>query len=86
MVVRKRKDHVLADHFSEIPNGEEATRVDDEMPDAALFTIDTVPSWALDIVRVLTEGVFFLKQLSRTQAHVLLKKYVPFTMLRGNLY
>ena len=65
MVVRKGKDHVLADHFSRIPNGEEATGVDDETPDFALFTIDTVPSWASDIVRVLTEGAFFLKQLSR---------------------
>ena len=44
------------------------------MPDDALFTIDIIPSWASDIVRVLTEGAFFLKQLSRAQARVLLKK------------
>ena len=86
VVVRKGKDHVLADHFSRIPNGEEATGVDDETPDAALFAIDTIPSWASDIVRVLTEGAYFLKQLSRAQARVLLRKCGPFTMLRGNLY
>ena len=56
------------------------------MPDVALFMIDTVPSWASDIVCVLTEGASFLKQLSRAHARVLLKKCGPFTMLRGNLY
>ena len=86
VVVRKGKDYVLADHFSRISNGEEAIGVDDETPDTALFTIDTVPSWVSGIVRVLTEGEFFLKQVSRAQARGLLKKCDPFTMHRGNLY
>ena len=84
--MRKGKDHVLANHFSRIPNGQDAIRVDDETPDAALFTIDIVPSWATEIIRVLTEGAYFLKHLSRAHARVLLRKCGPFTMLKGNLY
>ena len=58
-------NHVLVDHGSYIPNGKEAIGVDDETPDAALFKVDVVPSWAFDIIQVLTKGAVFLKHRSR---------------------
>ena len=43
IAIKKGRTHVLADHMSQIPNGEAPTRVDDDLLDALLFLIDLVP-------------------------------------------
>ena len=48
--------------------------------------IDTILSWAYDMVCVLTKAAFFLRQVIHAQTRVLLKKCGPFTMLKGSLY
>ena len=44
-------------HMSRLPNGEAATGVSDDLPDAPLFQFDLVPKWSQDIVEFFISGV-----------------------------
>ena len=43
VVVRKGRIHVLADHMSRTPNGEKPIDMEDDLPDAPLFSVDLIP-------------------------------------------
>ena len=48
------KSNQRVDHLSRITNGEAPTGVDDDLPDAKLFTIQIAPRWAKGIISVLS--------------------------------
>ena len=52
--VRPRKSNMRADHLSCITNGESPTGIEDDLPDATLFQVETAPQWAEQIVRLLS--------------------------------
>ena len=65
MVVRKGKQHYMADHMSHITIGEAVGQgIPDDLPDVHLFNLssekdlfraDLMPYWADDIVQVIRE-------------------------------
>ena len=57
MVVCPRKKHLMADHMSRIPNGEPPTGIDDDLADATLFLVNSIPQWSEHIIEVLTNGL-----------------------------
>src|SRR5271156_6467063 len=58
VAVKKGIKHRRADHLSRITSGEAPTGVDDELPDATLFLIETAPRWSEPIIQVLSTGRF----------------------------
>ena len=54
VAVKKGLTHKRADHMSRIPNGEAPTGVDDDLPDATLFQIESVPRWSKQIAEFLS--------------------------------
>ena len=43
-----------ADHLSCITNGKSPTGIEDDLPDATLFQVETAPQWAKQIIRLLS--------------------------------
>ena len=56
IAAKKGSFHQRADHLSRIMTGESPTGVDDDLPDATLFAIETTPRWAQTIVTFLSMG------------------------------
>lgn len=54
VVPKLDKSHLLANHTSRIPHDGSKDRVDDEFPDAMLFTVDAVPEWYFGIAEYTT--------------------------------
>ena len=46
VAVKLGHNHQRADHLSRITSGEQPTGVEDDLPDTALFKIETTPKWA----------------------------------------
>ena len=57
VAVKSGKTHQRADHLSRIASGETPIGVDDDLPDAALFLVETTPKWVEPIVQLLTTGM-----------------------------
>ena len=55
-VVRKGKQHYMANHLSRIKTRKPPTGVNDELPDACLFKVDYTPEWYLGLVEYLMSG------------------------------
>ena len=55
LAIKKGLTHKRAHHMSRITNGEKPIRVDDELPDATLFHIESVPRWSHVIVEFLSK-------------------------------
>ena len=86
VVIRKGTDHVLADHFSRLNNGEAPIGIDDDTPDAALFQVDVTPDYAESVVQALTKGDEYLQTLTKREARQMGRRITPFSMIRGRLY
>ena len=54
VTVKPGKSNQRADHLSRITNGKAPIGVDDDLPDAKIFTIDIAPRWAKGIISVLS--------------------------------
>ncbi|RXY75167.1 hypothetical protein DD581_32885 [Klebsiella pneumoniae] len=54
MVVKKGTTHQRADHLSRIISGESSKGVEDDLPDAYLFTMEMIPRWLKNIVSLMT--------------------------------
>ena len=73
------------DHLSQIELGEEPSNLEDNLPDAQLFSIQIIDEYYADIIHFLTTGwapVEFTKQ----QKKQLVVKAVDFTLIVGQLY
>ena len=85
IVVRKGKQHFMADHMSRLTSAEPPIGVDDELPDVCLFQIETVPEWATDVVEYLMRGRPD-PNMTKKSAKRLIRKVAPYTLLVGKLY
>ena len=56
VAVKKGSTHQRVDHLSRIMTGESPTGIDDDLPDATFFAIETTPQWAQTIVTFLSMG------------------------------
>ena len=52
--VKPGRSHQRADHLSRLTHGEEPIGVEDNLPDAVLFVIETAPWWSEPILEVLS--------------------------------
>ena len=85
VAVKKGSTHQRADHLSRITSGEAPTGVDDDIPDATLFQIETAPRWAKHIVSFLSTG-YISDTYSIPKSMVLLEDSAPYTLIAGRLY
>ena len=49
IVTRPGRAHVLADHLSQLLTSDKEEGVEDDLPDASLFTVETQVPWYADI-------------------------------------
>ena len=73
------------DNLSRIDSGEDPSNLEDNLPDAQLFSIQIVDEHYTDIIQFLTTGwgpVEFTKQ----QKKQLVVKATDFTLIAGHLY
>ena len=86
VAVKKGLTHKRADHLSRITNGEEPTGVDDDLPDATLFQIESVPKWSKRIATFLSTSVITdVHQDVDTQTKFL-EECSCFQLISGRLY
>ena len=83
IAIRKGRTHVLADHMSRFPNGEDPIGVDDELPNAPLFMINLVSEWAKDICHYLTNGLPIDKPLDLVKVRRLIRDTTPYQLIAG---
>ena len=56
VIVCKGFKHALADHLYRVLNGELATKVEDDLPNAPHFQLDLIPEWATEVSHFLAHG------------------------------
>ena len=80
------KENVVVDFLSrlDLPAGEKGT-VDDQMLDEHVFAISVLSPWFSDIVNYLVSAQF-PPHLSSREKRKIVRKSVPFTWIRGNLF
>ena len=85
VTVKPGKSNQRADHLSRITNGEAPTGVDDDLPDAKLFTIEIAPRWAKGIISILSVKLS-VKPDEPLQSERIWKQVEPYTLISGRLY
>jgi hypothetical protein len=83
VVHKPGKSHGMANALSRLPNGEPATRVQDQPTDARLFYV--LPKWLQDIVTYLKTRVAPLS-MSKDEQRKLILKALPYTLEKGVLH
>jgi hypothetical protein len=57
VIVKPGKLNVGPDHLSRVTNGEEPTNLEDNFPDAQLFSVQVVDEYFVDIIEYLSTGI-----------------------------
>ena len=83
--VKPGRSHECANHLSMITSGEAPTRIDDELPDAALFQIDIAPRWAEAILQVLSLEALHAQD-NIEESRTLLEESKKYLVISGRLY
>ena len=86
MAVKKGLTHKRADHMSRITNGEKPIGVDDDLPDATLFQIESVPQWSHMIAEFLSTTIFNTRYNNVPSKVQFLEAYSRFQLISGRLY
>ena len=73
------------DHLSWIDSGEEPSNLEDNLPDASLFSIQIADEYYANIIQFLTTGVS-PDEFTKQQKKQLVVKAADFTLIAGNLY
>ena len=81
-MVRKGKQHFMANNLSRNLAEGDLGSVDDLLPDEHLFQVDTVTIWASDIVEYLQNGWQNLG-LSKVKQRQLIRKAAPYSLIVG---
>ena len=81
------REHVIADYLSRLETGEAPTGVNDALPDAQLFEIQTtVPdSWYDQLLSFLTDGIM-PGEFNADQRRKFALKSRPYLVIAGALY
>ena len=83
--VRPEKSHMRADHLSRITNGESPIGIEDDLPDATLFQVETAPRWAEQIVGLLSID-FLASPRDFSSREDALRTIERYTLISGRLY
>lgn len=83
--VRPGKSNLRADHLSWIMNGEAPTGVEDNLPDAVLFQVETAPKWSEQIIRILSID-YVACILDLDHLHKAISSTENYTLIAGRLY
>ena len=80
-----RKIECRTDHLSQIDSGEEPSNIEDNFPDAQLFSIQIADEYYVDIIHFLTTGRA-PEEFTKHQKRQLVVKAANFTLIVGQLY
>ena len=83
--MRRRKLNFGLDHLSRIDTREEPTRVEDNLPDAHIFRIESVPIELEEIAQFLEDGQA-PEGMSMNKKQILAMKAAPYSLINGFLY
>ena len=85
IIMKPGRLNVGPDHLSRLDSGEDPSNLDDNLPDAPLFSIQIVDEYYDDIIQFLTTGVA-PDEFTKQQKKQLVVKAVGFTLIAEHLY
>ena len=85
IIVKPGKLNAGPDHLSWIDLGEEPSNLEDNLPDAQLFSIQIADDYYADIIQFLTTGLAPV-EFTKHQKKQLVVKTADFTLIAGQLY
>ena len=85
IIVKPGRLNAGPDHLSWIDSGEEPSNLDENLPDAPLFSIQIADEYNADIIQFLTTGVA-PDEFTKQQKKQLVVKAADFTLIAGHLY
>ena len=84
IIVKPRRLNAGPDHLSRIDSGEEPSNLEDNLPDAQLFSIQITDDYYADITQFLTTGVA-PEDFTKQQKKQLVVRAADFTLIEGHL-
>ena len=85
IIVKPRRLNAGPDHLSRLESGEEPTSLEDNLPNAQLFSIEIIDDYFTDIIEFLTTCIV-PTEYSAKQNTQLVVKATDFTIIDGQLY
>jgi hypothetical protein len=85
VVVKPGRLNAGPDHLSRITNGEEPSSLEDNFPDAQLFSVQIVDEYFADIIEFLSTG-FSPKEFNTAQKKNLVVRVADYQLIAGHLY
>ena len=85
IIVKPGRLNAGPDHLPRIDSGEEPSNLEDNLPDAQLFSIQVADEYYADIIQFLTTGLA-PSEFTKQQKKQLVVKAVDFTLIAGHLY
>lgn len=85
IIVKPRRLNARPDHLSRLESGEEPTSMEDNLPDAQLFSVHIVDDYFKDIIEFLNMGTAPV-EYTKKQKKQLVVKAIDFTLIAGKLY
>ena len=72
--------------MSRIPNGKPPIGIDNDLANATLFLVDSIPQWSEHIVDVLAHGLTNVCNLGKQKARQIIKESAHYQLIAGQLY
>jgi hypothetical protein len=85
VIVKPGKFNARPDHLSRVTNGEEPTNLEDNFPDAQLFSVQVVDEYFADIIEYLSTGGV-PQEFSTAQKKNLVVRATNYQLIAGHLY
>ena len=85
VVTKPGTSHVLADHLSRLLTEDIEEGVDDELPDAALFLVESTLPWYADLANFLSIAAYPQGSTKHEKKKLLLQAH-HYTLMGGYLY
>jgi hypothetical protein len=85
VVVKPGRLNAGPDHLSRITNGEEPSNLEDNFPDAQLFSVQIVDEYFADIIEFLSTG-FAPREFTTAQKKNLVVRAADYQLIAGHLY
>jgi hypothetical protein len=85
VIVKLEKFNARPDHLSRITNGEEPTNLEDNFPDAQLFSVHVADEYFSDIIEYLSIGTV-LQEFKTAQKKNLVVRVADYQLIAEHLY
>ena len=85
VIVKPGKLNAGPDHWSRVTNGEEHTKLEDNFPDAQLFSVQIVVEFFADIIQYLNTGIV-PQEYNIAQKKKLVVRAPDYQLIAGHLY